>query len=235
MNPKGSKNTLLIVVIAYVIAALAGVVGYFAYQRFLKIRKKPTFPHETFQKSQELLMSAPNEKSPSYRQTSVEKIDTSDWETYRNEEYGFEFKFPEKYFLHNTNVDLSVGERLMLERYALPGHEGGEFIVITIFPNPNQLSILKWLTLEGRGQTGFFSLTVNDKFAYDDYTLIEVAGVEGLHFSLALSGPYKGAKANETLFGEGNYIFDFWAGHFFDKDKKLEQDAEKILSTFRLL
>jgi hypothetical protein len=38
---------------------------------------------------------------------SDQPIDTSDWKTYRNEEYGFEFRYPEKYFYINetTNYD----------------------------------------------------------------------------------------------------------------------------------
>lgn len=37
-----------------------------------------------------------------------QEIDTSDWKTYRNEEYGFEFKYPEEVLEKRFNIDESI-------------------------------------------------------------------------------------------------------------------------------
>jgi len=38
----------------------------------------------------------------------AEEIDTSNWETYKNEEYGFEFKYPEGWDIIDSNDKISV-------------------------------------------------------------------------------------------------------------------------------
>jgi len=42
--------------------------------------------------------------------STAETIDTSNWKTYRNEEYGFEFKYPaDMQIINNTNIFSGVG------------------------------------------------------------------------------------------------------------------------------
>ena len=42
--------------------------------------------------------------------TRTEEIDTSDWKTYRNKEYGFEFKYPEEWIYYNLTKEKDNGE-----------------------------------------------------------------------------------------------------------------------------
>ncbi|NUM25758.1 MAG: hypothetical protein HUU49_04025 [Candidatus Buchananbacteria bacterium] len=75
--------------------------------------------------------------------TTTEEIDTSDWKTYRNEEYGFEFKYPENwkiFLLDDNRISLAPNNK----EVGIPDKFGFKYfgdIFITIYKNENLLDL----------------------------------------------------------------------------------------------
>ena len=70
--------------------------------------------------------------------STSEAVDTSSWETYRNEEYGFEFKYPEGWVLEqNFSYSISISKS-----GASYGH------IAATERNPDGLSINRWFEQE---------------------------------------------------------------------------------------
>lgn len=81
-EPDPKKKEALLIMLAGIILALVAVSLWFVQQNFLKI--------------------------PTGNQNLVSQDDVSDWQTYRNEEYGFEFKYPAEWIFRTDNY-ASVG------------------------------------------------------------------------------------------------------------------------------
>ena len=76
--------------------------------------------------------------------TTTEEIDTSDWKTYRNEEYGFEFKYPDYYEADSTysvwnDSYVSSSTGLLFQWGVNKGQE--TIFSISVYPE-NQVNIL---------------------------------------------------------------------------------------------
>ena len=85
------KKTLLISIIFLLVAA--SVAGWFVYRA--KVERESTSSVSNVSKDNTVATSEP--RTPADISVPSD-IDTSDWKVYRNEEYGFEVKYPENLF-----------------------------------------------------------------------------------------------------------------------------------------
>ncbi len=94
IEPQRSAKIFLIICVIFLVGTLLGVAGYLAKNKPVKIQQ-PQIPPVT-----ETVKSVEDE--------------TANWKTYRNEEYGFEFKYPRTLTLsENNNYKSSEDQRLL--------------------------------------------------------------------------------------------------------------------------
>ncbi len=96
---KFSQKTLILALVIFALVIAGGALAY--------LKLKPQTGQNANQPVNQNLnqnQSVNQNTNSNTTPTTTEEIDTSDWKTYRNEEYGFEFKYPGDYQL-NTNYD----------------------------------------------------------------------------------------------------------------------------------
>ena len=80
-------------------------------------------------------------------------VDTSDWKTYKNEVYGFEFKYPEEFSLNEQSIALTGGNAdVMIILFEMPKKVTDNCncsLSITVANNRNRLKITEWMRQRG--------------------------------------------------------------------------------------
>ena len=131
------KSTIILVALAFVV--LGVVLGLLIWPKELANNGQPMDNQPS--------TNQPITTNPEPTATTTEPeiittdIDTSDWKTYRNEEYGYTIKYPQ------DNVDMVVGSVLEGGTRGNPGFrikEGGHF-AIGVYDNQNKLTAQGWL------------------------------------------------------------------------------------------
>jgi len=100
-----------------IILILVLIVGGYTYWQYSEMQKEEIdlpevkIPDKTvvIEKEKEVTSTEPKEK------TSTGGIDISDWKTYRNEEYGFEIKYPKNWEIKEEKIDyVNIADSLVI-------------------------------------------------------------------------------------------------------------------------
>jgi hypothetical protein len=157
------KKTLIITILAIAVIGLAAVTGYFLQKQAGEEMKRqegiatmPSAPEKPLVQPSEtppITEVTPQPETP----TTTEPIDTSDWKTYRDEEYGFELKYPEGPLpewaegrIWREDVELPYLKSIVI---LLPlwtpkniGSGGEIYLKVKVAENPEKLTLKEWIS-----------------------------------------------------------------------------------------
>jgi len=159
--------------------------------------------------------------------TTTEEIDTSNWKTYRNEEYGFEFKYPEDWkidFLSNGQASIF---NLNLFKWGPTQREGTEFFdggsfKVSIFKIDNGVSLEKWLKIINK-EVAF------NKASFQGYNVMQYIGK--IRYG---DREIEKSKVNNIYFiGSDNLVYNLYIYSVGDSLDNYFKQLEKILETFK--
>lgn len=220
-------NALVAVLVLIAVAALGGAGYFFRQNQILKSELKTSSPNPS---------SSSNNSSPfkpssnTSTQPPTPADETANWKTYTDTEQGWQFKYPDKWFLKklsNTSGSVLVSPKPIPQIFEIPN---------------GSISIgLNECTNTTTGQRPPCEKTVSERVEMIQrdilsYTLKkDLITVSGRN-ATQISGVY-GPSPMENMYGKDTIIP--WKNSYLlminliDKDKILEQTYDQILSTFR--
>ena len=185
MNKKGIVPIVIILIIVGALIA-AGGVWYWQSQKVKPVESQKVEPVE-------------NQKV---------KDETANWKTYRNEKYGFEVKYPEKWLLQVRDNPPQPPD--CIQRTYLRKDITSANIDILIFANPSKIPIKEWLSQQG------------DEGPFENASLNTI---------FALKSNKSDSSSYFLYLANGNYVY--MIDIVKSSDKAIVDIQNRILSTFK--
>lgn len=153
---------------------------------------------------------------------SFQSLNISDWKTYRNENYGYEIKYPGTWLFNDFSEKISDEITLSDVRFSSQEENGGE-VIISVYDNSSKkLSPEDWLN--------FYTIEYNDCLVNSEEKT-SIVGIEGIKAVLAC-----GDVITENIFlTRDDKIYDIEFLLFVTESpiEGYEEIYEQMLSTFK--
>ena len=161
---------------------------------------------------------------PFVEDDDIPELDTSDWKVYRNEEYGFEVKYPKNWVNKN-----SESVRLFSEGGPIGNRSGFRAVEKTIYGNPFWVNIYYISNVKNIEELEYFDFVHSgDIVYYDDYDIIRIGPNQEKFFKIKEKfGSYIAIKIKDE-----NY---FQISYQDPKIDSLRDKADQIVSTFKFI
>ncbi|OGF28294.1 hypothetical protein A2477_03325 [Candidatus Falkowbacteria bacterium RIFOXYC2_FULL_47_12] len=221
-----NKKVIISVATVIILALIGG--GVFWY---LKTQKREVNPPVTENKPEQT-QDNNNQLQRQVASSTTKDIDMSNWETYRNEEYGFEVKYPEgwelseEYKQYNSHNVIAV-KKMFVNQY---GSTDGSIIKINVYSVDNKKDVREWLDK-------LFPVD-SETSTLHKISNIKIASIEATYRTITSN--VSGGYFNDVAFQNNNdiYYIEIISRILSEDQKNTEQhnsDISSILNSINFL